>query len=136
MHVVELLTSGCDQLVVSPTHARGLTLDLLMTDVPGLVWIAVIAPLGYLDQSYLSVVISMAHVVTNLCVSSTNIFLTPSIRKFPMQLPTAVFSFTHWGELCISYVFFAICNQGDVTLPEIPIKCDYSFITSYYLLIN
>ena len=28
--------SGCDQLVVSPTHARGGTLDLLMTDVPDL----------------------------------------------------------------------------------------------------
>ena len=25
---------SCDQLVVSPTHARGGTLDLLMTDVP------------------------------------------------------------------------------------------------------
>ena len=25
---------GCDQLVVGPTHARGGTLDLLMTDVP------------------------------------------------------------------------------------------------------
>ena len=29
--------SGCDQLVVSPTHARGGTLELLMTDVPDLV---------------------------------------------------------------------------------------------------
>ena len=29
--------SGCDQLVVGPTHARGGTLDLLMTDVPELV---------------------------------------------------------------------------------------------------
>ena len=28
---------GCDQLVVGPTHARGGTLDLLMTDVPNLV---------------------------------------------------------------------------------------------------
>ena len=28
--------SGCDQLVVSPTHARGGALDLLMTDVPDL----------------------------------------------------------------------------------------------------
>ena len=26
--------SGCDQLVVGPTHARGGTLDPLMTDVP------------------------------------------------------------------------------------------------------
>ena len=29
--------SGCDQLVIGPTHARGGTLDLLMTDVPDLV---------------------------------------------------------------------------------------------------
>ena len=31
--------SDCDQLVVGPTHAGGGTLDLLMTDVPDLVWI-------------------------------------------------------------------------------------------------
>ena len=29
--------SGCDQLIVGPTHACGGTLDLLMTDVPDLV---------------------------------------------------------------------------------------------------
>ena len=29
--------SGCDQLVVGLAHARGGTLDLLMTDVPDLV---------------------------------------------------------------------------------------------------
>ena len=37
--------SGCNQLVVGPTHARGGTLDLLMTDVPDLVVrVAVVAP--------------------------------------------------------------------------------------------
>ena len=35
--------SGCDQLVVNPTHARGRTLDLLMTDVYDLVRVAVVA---------------------------------------------------------------------------------------------
>ena len=35
--------SGCDQLVVGPTHARGGTLGLLMTDVPDLVRVAVVA---------------------------------------------------------------------------------------------
>ena len=30
--------SGCDHLVVSQTHARGGTLDLLMTDVPDLLY--------------------------------------------------------------------------------------------------
>ena len=38
--------SGCDQLVVGPTHARGGILDLLITDVPDLIQVAVVAPLG------------------------------------------------------------------------------------------
>ena len=37
--------SGCDHLVVGPTYARGGTLDL-MTDVPDLVWVAVVAPMA------------------------------------------------------------------------------------------
>ena len=49
-----------DQLVVGPNHARGGTLFLLMTDVPDLVWIAVVAPIGNSDYSTLSAVISMA----------------------------------------------------------------------------
>ena len=43
--------SGCDQLVVGPTHARGETLDLLMTDVPDLVQVAFVAPIGNSDHS-------------------------------------------------------------------------------------
>ena len=46
--------SGCDQLVVGPTHARGGTLDLMITDVPDLVWVAVVAPIGNSDHSSLS----------------------------------------------------------------------------------
>ena len=61
--------SGCDQLVVYPTHARGRTLDLLMTDVPDLVRVAVVAPIGNSDHCSLSAVISMAQAVPNLCVS-------------------------------------------------------------------
>ena len=61
--------SGCDQLVVGPTHARGGILDLLMTDVPDLVRAAVVAPTGTSDLSSLSAVISMAQAVPNLCVS-------------------------------------------------------------------
>ena len=61
--------SGCDQLLVGPTHARGGTLDLLMTDVPDLVWVAVVVPIGNSDHSSLSSVISMAQAVPNLCVS-------------------------------------------------------------------
>ena len=61
--------SGCDQLVVGPTHARGATLDLVMTDVPDLVRVAVVSPIGNSDHSSLSAVISMAPAVPNLCVS-------------------------------------------------------------------
>ena len=61
--------SGCDQLVIGLTHARGGTLDLLTTDVPDLVWMAVVAPLGSSDLSSLSIAISMAQAIPNLCVS-------------------------------------------------------------------
>ena len=49
--------SGCDQLVVGPTHARGGTLELLMTDVPDRVRVAVVAPIGNPDHSSLLAVI-------------------------------------------------------------------------------
>ena len=61
--------SGCDQLVIGPTHARGGTLDLPMTDVPDLVRVAVVAPLGSSNHSSLSIAISMAQAIPNLCVS-------------------------------------------------------------------
>ena len=67
--------SGCDQLDVGPTHARGGTLDLLMTDVPDLVRVAVVEPIGNSDHSSLSAVISMAQAVPILCVSR-KVFLT------------------------------------------------------------
>ena len=49
--------SGCDQLVIGPTHARAGTLDLLMTDIRDLVRVAVVAPLGSSDHSSLSIAI-------------------------------------------------------------------------------
>ena len=60
--VMELqpLSSQLSQLVVGPTHARGGTLDLLMTDASDLVRVAVEAPIGNSDHSSLSAVISMA----------------------------------------------------------------------------
>ena len=61
--------SGCDQLVIGPTHACGGTHDLLMTDVPGLAWVAAVAPLGSLDHSSLSIAILMAQAIPNSCVS-------------------------------------------------------------------
>ena len=71
--------SGCDQLVAGPTHARGGTLDLLTTDVPDLVWVAVVAPIGNSDHSSLSAVISMAQAVPNLCVSR-KVFLKQQVN--------------------------------------------------------
>ena len=57
--------SCCVQLVVDPTHARGGTLDVLMTDVSDLVRVAVVAPIGNIDHSSLSAVILMAQEVPN-----------------------------------------------------------------------
>ena len=61
--------SSCNQLVVGLTHAHGGTLDLLMTDDPDLVQVAVVAPIGNSDHSSLMAVISIAKAVPNLCVS-------------------------------------------------------------------
>ena len=55
--------SGCDQLVIGPTHACGGTLGLLMTDVPDQVRVEVIAPQDSSDHSSLPIAIP------NLCVS-------------------------------------------------------------------
>ena len=74
-----MTVSGCDQLVVGPTHACGGTLDLPMTDVPDLVWVAIIAPIGNSDHSSLSVVISMAEAVPNSCVSK-KVFLKHQVN--------------------------------------------------------
>ena len=60
--------SGCDQLVIGPTHARVGTLDLLTTDVPDLLRVIVVAPLGRSDHSSPSIAISMAQAIPNLCV--------------------------------------------------------------------
>ena len=59
--------SGCDQLVIGSTHARGGTLDLLMTDVSDLVLVTGIAPLASSDHSSLSTAILMGQAVPNLC---------------------------------------------------------------------
>ena len=70
--VMELqpLTSQQSTVAISwPTHACGGTLDLLMTDVPDLVRVAVVAAIGNSDHSSLPAVISMAQAVPNLCVS-------------------------------------------------------------------
>ena len=62
-----------DFATVGPTHARCGTLHLLMTDVPDLVRVAVVAPIGNSDHSSLSAVISLAQAVPNVRVSR-NVF--------------------------------------------------------------
>ena len=59
---------GRDQLAVGSTNARGGTLDLLMIHVLDLVRVAVVTTMSNSDHSSLSVVISMAPAVPNLCV--------------------------------------------------------------------
>ena len=61
-------------LQLCPVAISWLSLDLLMTDVPGLVRVAVVAPISNSDHSSLSAVISMAQAVPNFCVS-TEVFL-------------------------------------------------------------
>ena len=89
--------SGCDQLVVGPTHARGGTLDLLMTDVLDLIRVAVVAPIGNSDHSSLLAVISMAQAVPNLCLSR-KVFL-----KHQVNWNTVCGAI--WGN-CLSIAFF------------------------------
>ena len=72
--------SGGNQLVVGPPHARGGTLNLLMTDVPDLVRVAIVAPIGNSDHSSLSAVILMAQAVPNLCVSR-KVFLKNEVKS-------------------------------------------------------
>ena len=83
---------------MGPTHARGGTPDLLMTDVPDLVRVAVVAPIGNSDHSSLSVVVSMAQAVPNLCVSR-KVFL-----KYQVNWNTVCGAIRElpWRNICLS----------------------------------
>ena len=53
---LQLLTSQLSLIAISwlsPNCARSGTLDLLTTDVPDLVWVAVVSPIGNSDHSSL-----------------------------------------------------------------------------------
>ena len=92
--------SGCDQLVVGPTHARGGTLDLLMTDVPDQVRVSVVAPIGKLDHSSPSAVISMAQAVPNLCVSR-KVFLKHQVNWKTAVVQCRIYHGVTFGLLTI-----------------------------------
>ena len=49
--------SGCDQLDVGPTHARGRPLDLLLTYVSDMVGVVFLAPIGNSNRSSLAAAI-------------------------------------------------------------------------------
>ena len=87
--------SGCDQLVTGPTHARGRTLDLLMADVPDVVRVAVVAPLGRSNHSSLSAAISMAQAIPNFINMSTipSVFHSV-INRAPQKRALLTFNFT------------------------------------------
>ena len=66
--------SGCDQLIQRPTHRSGNTLDLIFTDVPGVVTSNVGIPIETSDHSFVSAVIRTEQVVPEVC-SSRKIYL-------------------------------------------------------------
>ena len=69
---LQLLTLQLSPVTISWLSANPCTygtLDLLMTDVPDLIRVAVVVPIGNSDNSSLSAVISMAQAVPNLRVS-------------------------------------------------------------------
>ena len=100
------MVSGCHQLVVGPTHAHGGTLDLLMTDVPDLEWVAVVALICNSDHSSLSAVILMAQAVPSVCVSR-KIFLKyvnwNSVCGAIQELP--------WHNILLSYNPAEVLNE-------------------------
>ena len=71
--------SGCDQLIVGQTHARGITHVLLITDVPDPVRAAIVAHIGNSDHSSTSGVISMVQPVSNLYVRR-KVFQKPHVN--------------------------------------------------------
>ena len=61
--------SGCDQLIQRPTHRSGNTLELIFTDVPGVVTRNVGIPIGTSDHSFVSAIIRTEQVVPKVCSS-------------------------------------------------------------------
>ena len=78
-------------LLYSPTHARGGTLDLLITDVPALVRVVVVAPIGNSDHFSLSAVISVTHAVT--------------VGKFSLNIRSIVIQFVVHYTICPGLTF-------------------------------
>ena len=65
---------GCEQLIKRPTHRSGNTLDLIFTDVPGVVSGNVGTPIGTSDHSFVSAIIRTEQIVPEV-TSSRKIYL-------------------------------------------------------------
>ena len=87
--------SGCDHLVVGPTNARGGTLYLLMTDVPDLVRVTVVATVSS-DHSSLPAVISMAGLFH---------FFFVLVGKFFLNIKSIGIQFVQQYRICLGATF-------------------------------
>ena len=94
-------------MVVGPTHARGGRLDLLMTDVPDLVRVAVLSQIGNSDHSSLLAVISVAHAVRNLCVSR-KVFLK---RQVNWNTVCGAIRELPWRNIWLSIIHGEVLNE-------------------------
>ena len=91
--------SGCDQLVVSPTHAHLGTLDLLTTDVLDLVWVSFVATRKEPLRSPLSLGSHlMAQAVPNLCVNR-RVFLKPQVN---LNTVCGAIPYLHWHNIYLA----------------------------------
>ena len=61
--------SGCEQLVHQPTHVSGNCLDLLLTDVPSVVDVRALAPVGGSDHSALSIKVQTGFSVPDINIT-------------------------------------------------------------------
>ena len=66
--------SGCDQLIQRPTHRSGNILDLIFTDVPGVVSGNVGVPIGTSDHTFVSATVKTEQVIPEV-VTSRKIYL-------------------------------------------------------------
>ena len=87
--------SGCEQLVSSPTYIAGNRLDLVMTDVPDIVYVVVGTPFGISDRCFVSCVLRVKQSVPVYNVRST-VFLKH--RTNCDSVLSAVRSFT-WSSI-------------------------------------
>ena len=62
-------TIGCEQLVIGSTHVSGNLLDLLLTDVSGVVQVETIAPLGTSDHRGLSCKVQLSFPIPNFTIT-------------------------------------------------------------------